>query len=88
MFRSLPTNRLRNICNFNDRWDAPNQAGVIYKMGCNYCDPGYIGENGRLLKKERQSIEEMWRSHISNFAFIPPYSYFRTFLQFQRSSAV
>ena len=32
-------NKFRNLlCNLNDRRNAPNEAGIIYKIGCNDCD--------------------------------------------------
>ena len=51
-----PSNKLRyNLCNFKDRREPSNQAGVVYKLCCNDCSAVYIGDTGRLLNER---IEE------------------------------
>ena len=38
-----PSNKLRNhLCNFKDRREPSNEAGVVYKLCCNDCSAVYI----------------------------------------------
>ena len=68
------------MCNFKDRREPTNKAGVIYKLCCNDCSVVYIRETGQLLNERiEEHRKDVAKSKATSNVYLPVQSTGHTF---------